>query len=184
LPVQIIVRAQSIGEDVMLKFLALLAVCGVAQAQTYPTITPLQNPVLTYNYQEACVPGGFNLDGSVWGVCHTHKYRVCSGRACHPTTYTDNYITTWDINGIVQHVVLCDETVSNPPHATLFTYFNGYTSCPVAAPNPLGEVTYIQYGPYGWQYSVYYYVGASPDGVYGLVDNAVVYPAPVPVPQT
>jgi hypothetical protein len=167
----------------VLKFIVLLAFCGLAQAQVIPTITPLQSPVLTYHYQEACIPIAFNPDDSISGICHTHKYSVCSGRACHPVVYTDNYITVWNVNGVVQSVILCDETLSNAPHPTLYTYFNGFTSCPVAAPDPLGEVTYIQYGPYSWQYQVYYYVGTSADGVYGLVDNAVVYPATAPVPQ-
>jgi hypothetical protein len=169
----------------MRKFLlliAMLAAGGVASAQTFPTVTPLQSPVLTYHYQEACSPGGFNADDSIWGICHTHKYGICAGRGCRATTYTFNYITTWDINGVAQSVVLCDETVSNPPHPALFTYFNGFTSCPIATPDPLGEVTYVPYGAYVWQYSVYYYVGQSADGLYGLVDNAVVYP-PTPPAQ-
>ena len=163
---------------------SLLAIAGVAQAQTYPTVTPLQLPALAYSYQESCTPSGFNADDSIAGVCRTVRYSACSGRGCQPVRYTYNYVTTWDINGIVLSAVACDVVRTHIPQVPQYTYFNGYTSCPVAVSNPNHAVTYVPNGPHSWDYTTYYWVATSDDGVYGLVDSAVVYPATAPVPQS
>lgn len=164
--------------------LAMLAMASMtAGAQTFPTVTPLQRPVLAYNYQEACLPSGFNADDSISGVCSTHRSGACSGRGCQPVRYTYNYITVWDINGVVQSAVLCDEVRTHLPQVPQYTYYNGFTECPVAVANPNHEVTYVPNGPYSWQYAVYYFVGISDDGLYGLVDSAIIYPATPGIPQ-
>lgn len=171
-------------KKMLLISLAAVAASSVVQAADFPTVTPLQLPSLTYHYQESCLPIGWNADDTVSGICSTRKYGACSGRGCQPTRYTQNYITVWDINGVVQSAVLCDEVRTHIPQPAQYTYYNGFTECPVAVSNPNREVTYVPYGPYSWQYITYYFVGISDDGVYGLVDSAIVYPTTPGVPQS
>lgn len=163
--------------------LALLA-AGVASAQIYPTVTPLQRPILQSSYQEACTPGGFNADDSIYGICYFKSYGVCSGRGCVPTTHTTNYITRWDLNGNVLSASECDTVTSHRPQPATYVYYNGYTSCPVYAPNPHAAVVEPFYGPYSWDYNVFYFVAQSADGLYTLVDNDVIYPAQPAIPQS
>lgn len=169
----------------MKTFFALLAIltCSAASAQTYPTVTPLQKPTVDHSYQLGCTPIAFNGDDSIGGVCTGYVYSACSGRGCQPIRYSYNYLTSWDINGIVQTAVLCDMVRTHGAQAPVYTYYNGFISCPVAVVNPNHEVTYVPYGPYSWQYTTYYFVGISDDGLYGLVDSAVVYPATSGVKQ-
>ena len=164
---------------------SLLAFAGVASAQSYPTVTQLQTPAnLVGTYQHSCIAGGFRADDSVYGSCTWLQYGVCSGRGCQPVRYAHNYTVSWDLSGNATSSVACDIVRTHAPQVPQITYLNGNTDCPVYAANPLRSVTYVPYGPYSWDYVVYYFVAISDDGNYTLTDHAVVYPATAQVPQS
>jgi hypothetical protein len=163
---------------------AFLGLGAVAQAQqAFPTVIQLQRATEN-GHLTTCIPDSFNADDSVNGVCSYVVNGVGSGRGgAHPST-SYNYNVTWDLNGNVTSGVLCDSVYYVPGHLPAYTFYNGFTQCPVAVMDPNKEVTYVQYGPYSWQYTTYYFVEVSADGLYTLVDTGIVYPATPGVPQS
>jgi len=56
------------------------------------------------------------------------------------------------------------------------TYLNGHNAadCFPVKYNPTGTTVGVRYGPNPWDVAYYYYVSTSADGLYELVDTAIV----------
>lgn len=160
--------------------IALALVPALAGAQSLPTVTALGIPPALLHVGQpgrlACAPVGFRDDDSVYGACHTATASPCSGRGCQPVTVTTNYVVDWDIDGNPTLGDACSVVRHHLPQADQITYTAGYSAadCFPVRLNPLGTTYAIPYGPYGWQVSYAYDVATSADGLYELVDTAIV----------
>jgi hypothetical protein len=172
----------------MKTLLVLLSLVAAGAAQAFSTVTPLVTPQVITGYQThtGCAPITANANDTVLGACYGSRSAACSGRGCQPTTYITTYIVDWDLSGNPTFVESCRMVRRHLPQPDAITYLNGHsaTDCLTVVSNPLATVVEVPDGPYTWQVQVYYYVATSADGLYELVDNAIVSPVVQPVPQS
>lgn len=114
-------------------FASLLAVAGVANAQT-TAMNELPIPAMT-GYSQQCSATAF--DGAdIVGTCITHTAQACSGRGCQPVRFTTAYITHWDAS-LTPTTEPCYVVRTHLPQAPQYTYYGGHTAadCPFVLNN-------------------------------------------------